>query len=100
MMPSARARLMWKLADLIEEHTDELAELESLDNGKPFAVAKAADVPLAAELFRYMAGWATKLEGSTIPLSVITCRDRCFMRTRGASRSAWSGRSSRGISRC
>jgi phenylacetaldehyde dehydrogenase len=70
MTSATRARLMWKLADLIEDHTDELAQLESLDNGKPFAVAKAADVPLAAELFRYMAGWVTKLEGSTIPLSV------------------------------
>src|SRR6202522_1614899 len=65
-----RARLIWKLADLIESHTEELGYLESLDNGKPLAVAKAADVPLAAELFRYMAGWATKIEGNTIPLSV------------------------------
>ena len=70
MTASARGRLIWKLADLIEEHTDELAQLESLDNGKPFAVAKAADVPLAAEMFRYMAGWVTKLDGSTLSLSV------------------------------
>ena len=65
-----RGRLIWKLADLIEAHTEELGYLESLDNGKPLAVAKAADVPLAADLFRYMAGWATKIEGNTIPLSV------------------------------
>jgi phenylacetaldehyde dehydrogenase len=70
MTPSDRSRLMWKLADLIESHTDELAQLESLDNGKAFAVAKAADVPLAADLFRYMAGWVTKLEGSTLSISV------------------------------
>ena len=70
MTASMRGRLMWKLADLIDAHTDELAQLESLDNGKPFAVAKAADVPLAAELFRYMAGWVTKLDGSTLSLSV------------------------------
>jgi phenylacetaldehyde dehydrogenase len=70
MTASARARLMWKLADLIDAHTDELAQLESLDNGKAFGVAKAADVPLAAELFRYMAGWVTKLDGSTLSLSV------------------------------
>src|SRR5208282_5097523 len=44
--------------------------IESLDNGKPLSIAKAADVPLAADLFRYMAGWATKIEGNTIPLSV------------------------------
>ena len=44
--------------------------MESLDNGKPLDIAKAADVPLAVDLFRYMAGWATKIEGNTIPLSV------------------------------
>src|SRR5437763_1197595 len=70
MTPSERGRLIWKLGDLIEAHLDEFAYLESLDNGKPLTVARAADVPLAAELFRYMAGWATKLEGNTIPLSV------------------------------
>src|SRR5690242_18373390 len=70
MSVSERGRLIWKLADLIEQHLEEFAELESLDNGKPLTVARAADVPLAADLFRYMAGWATKLEGNTIPLSV------------------------------
>ena len=54
----------------IDAHLEEFAYLESLDNGKPLTVARAADVPLAAELFRYMAGWANKLEGNTIPLSV------------------------------
>jgi phenylacetaldehyde dehydrogenase len=67
---SERGRLMWKLADLLEANRDEFATLESLDNGKPFTVARAADVPLAVDLFRYMAGWATKIEGNTIPLSV------------------------------
>src|SRR5438876_2252056 len=70
MSASERGRLIWKLADLIDQHLEEVAFLESLDNGKPLTVARAADVPLAAELFRYMAGWATKLEGNTIPLSV------------------------------
>ena len=70
MLPAERSRLMWKLSDLIEKNTEELAELEMLDNGKPFKIARAADVPLAVDLFRYMAGWATKIEGSTIPLSV------------------------------
>ena len=70
MTASQRGRLIWKLGDLIDEHVEEFAYLESLDNGKPLTVARAADVPLAAELFRYMAGWATKLEGNTIPLSV------------------------------
>jgi phenylacetaldehyde dehydrogenase len=70
MTASERGRLIWKLADLLEENLEEFAQLESLDNGKPVAVARAADVPLAVDLFRYMAGWATKIEGNTIPLSV------------------------------
>src|SRR5260221_1099641 len=70
MSPSERGRLIWKLGDLIDAHVEEFAYLESLDNGKPLTIARAADVPLAAELFRYMAGWATKIEGNTIPLSV------------------------------
>jgi phenylacetaldehyde dehydrogenase len=67
---SERGRLIWKLADLLEAHTEEFAYLESLDNGKPLTVARGADVPLAVDLFRYMAGWTTKIEGNTIPLSV------------------------------
>ena len=70
MSVSERGRLIWKLADLIEANLDELAELESLDNGKPMTIARAADVPLAVDLFRYMAGWATKIEGTTFPVSV------------------------------
>ena len=67
--PSERGRMIWKLGDLIEKHLEEFAQLESLDNGKPLKVARVADVPLAADLFRYMAGWATKIEGNTIPIS-------------------------------
>ena len=67
---SERGRMLWKLADLLEAHTEEFATLEALDNGKPFGVAKVADVPLAVDLFRYMAGWSTKIEGTTIPISV------------------------------
>ena len=70
LTPSERGRIIWKIGDLILENLEELAELESLDNGKPLAIAKVADVPLAADLFHYMAGWATKLEGNTIPISV------------------------------
>jgi phenylacetaldehyde dehydrogenase len=70
MTPSERGRIVWKIGDLILEHVDELAQLESLDNGKPYPVAQAADVPLAADLFHYMAGWATKIEGNTIDISV------------------------------
>ena len=67
---SERGKIIWKIGDLILENLDELAELESIDNGKPKTVAGAADVPLAADLFHYMAGWATKIEGNTIPISV------------------------------
>jgi phenylacetaldehyde dehydrogenase len=68
--PSERGRIIWRIGDLILEHAEELAQLESLDNGKPYAVALGADVPLAADLFHYMAGWATKIEGNTINISV------------------------------
>ena len=69
MSASERGRIIWKIADLIEKHTEEFAELETLDNGKPISVSRVADVPLAVDLFRYMAGWATKIEGSTIPIA-------------------------------
>jgi phenylacetaldehyde dehydrogenase len=70
MQGADRARVLWHIAELIEEHGDILAELESLDNGKPLSIAKAADVTLAAEQFRYYAGWTTKLHGKQIDLSV------------------------------
>jgi phenylacetaldehyde dehydrogenase len=70
MTPSDRGRVIWKVGDLILDHLDELAQLETLDNGKPLSVARAADVPLAADLFHYMAGWATKIEGNSINISV------------------------------
>jgi phenylacetaldehyde dehydrogenase len=69
MSPSERGRILWKLADLIEKRAEEFATLESLDNGKPLTVARAADVPLTVDMFRYMAGWATKITGTTIPIS-------------------------------
>jgi phenylacetaldehyde dehydrogenase len=67
--PSQRGKLIWKLADLIEQHAEEFAQLESLDNGKPLAIARVADIPGTIDMFRYMAGWATKIEGNTIPIS-------------------------------
>ena len=63
-----RGRLMNKLADLMEANLNELAGLETLDNGKPFSDAKAADLPLAIDCLRYYAGWADKLTGDTIPI--------------------------------
>ena len=69
MTGSERAKLMWKLAELIESNRDELAELESINNGKPIANIRHSDLVNSAEVLRYMAGWATKLTGETISLS-------------------------------
>src|SRR6202790_430804 len=66
---SERGRLIWKIADLLEQNLEEFAQLESLDNGKPLTVARVADVPLAADMFRYMAGGATQVQGNTLPVS-------------------------------
>jgi len=70
MTASDRGRIIWRIGDVILEHADELAEIESLDNGKPLGIARAADVELAADLFHYMAGFATKIHGQTFPISV------------------------------
>jgi phenylacetaldehyde dehydrogenase len=68
--PSGRGKMLWQLADLLERDLEEFAELESIDNGKPYAVARVADLPLAVDMFRYMAGWATKISGTQLPLSL------------------------------
>jgi p-cumic aldehyde dehydrogenase len=69
MRPLDRGKLMERIAQLIEENADELALLECLDNGKPAHLAAMVDVPSAADIFRYMAGWCTKLSGKTLPVS-------------------------------
>jgi len=69
MTPSQRGAMINRLADLIEKHADELAQLEALDNGKPYQVAKAADLPLTVACYRYYAGWADKIQGKTIPVN-------------------------------
>ncbi len=63
-----RGRLLYKLADLIEENIDDLAELETLDNGKPIRESRHADLPLVIDAFRYYAGWADKIHGQTLPI--------------------------------
>ena len=63
-----RGRLLYKLADLMEAELDDLAALESLDNGKPFRYARNADLPLAIDCLRYYAGFADKIHGKTIPI--------------------------------
>ena len=69
-LAGARQRLVWSLGDLLERHADELAELEALDNGKPVTNARRDDVGGSIEMFRYMAGWATRLNGEQIPVSI------------------------------
>jgi phenylacetaldehyde dehydrogenase len=67
--PASRAAALWRLGDLLLAHAAELGGLETLDTGKPFLQARDGDVAAAAGLFHYMSGWATKLEGATIPIS-------------------------------
>ena len=63
-----RGRLLYKFADLIEDHIDELADLETLDNGKPLAESRNGDIPLVIDCLRYYAGWADKITGQTVPV--------------------------------
>jgi aldehyde dehydrogenase (NAD+) len=63
-----RGKVLWKIGDLIDKHADELGELETIDNGKPIFEARQVDVPMVAEVFRYYAGWATKIHGETVPV--------------------------------
>ncbi|WP_175717868.1 aldehyde dehydrogenase family protein [Burkholderia anthina] len=70
MTPAERSKLIWRLGELIEKNKEEFAQLDSLDNGKPIAEARAADVPISYNTFYYMAGWATKLGGTTLSPSL------------------------------
>jgi len=68
MVPAKRARILWRMAELIDEHRENLARLESLDTGKTWFDSSKIEIPMVAEIFRYYAGWVTKLEGSLVPL--------------------------------
>src|SRR5205814_406089 len=68
MSAAERGRLLNKLADLVEQSKDELAALETLDNGKPLRDSQSADLPLTVKCYRYYAGWADKVQGKTIPV--------------------------------
>ncbi len=70
MTPAERQKVLWRIAEGISARADQFAQLESIDNGKSVAVAKAVDATWAAEIFYYYAGWVTKIEGRTIPVSV------------------------------
>lgn len=64
-----RGRMLWQIGDLVMQHADELAYLETIDAGKPITESRYVDIPMVAELFRYYAGWTTKIQGETIPVS-------------------------------
>ncbi len=81
MVPAGRAACMHRLAELIYENLDQLAELEGLDTGKPVHIARALDIPFAAEVFKYNAGWATKLTGRTFDLSLNPEQFHTYTRT-------------------
>ncbi|MBI5368590.1 MAG: aldehyde dehydrogenase family protein [Planctomycetes bacterium] len=68
MAAADRAKLLWKIGDLVMKHADELAYLETIDCGKPIAESRNIDIPMVAEIFYYYAGWATKISGDTIPV--------------------------------
>src|SRR5690554_4520756 len=66
MVPAERARLLWKLSDMLEAQAEEFALIETLDNGKPYRNALNMDLKTCVENLRYNAGWATKLNGETM----------------------------------
>jgi len=66
MSASERGRLIWRLADLVEKNLEELAELETLDNGKPIFESRYVDIPMTVDVLRYYAGWTTKIHGETV----------------------------------
>jgi phenylacetaldehyde dehydrogenase len=67
--PQERGKLIWRLADLVEAHLEDFAQIDSLDNGKPINEARFFDVPFTVDMLRYFAGWPTKITGDTIPVS-------------------------------
>jgi acyl-CoA reductase-like NAD-dependent aldehyde dehydrogenase len=69
MKPAERQRVLFKLGDLILEHADDIARLETLDNGKPIFESRQVDIPMVANCFHYFAGWATKIAGETLPVN-------------------------------
>ncbi len=69
LLPAERARLLWSIGDLIDRHADELAELETRDQGQPIGISRHVSIVAASEHFRYYAGWVTKIAGETNPLS-------------------------------
>ncbi len=70
MLPDRRSRILWRLADMIEDRADVFGQLDALDNGKPFAKARDVDAFWSARHLRYFAGWPDKIEGAVIPVNI------------------------------
>jgi len=70
MTPDKRGQLLWRIAELLERDAEEIAALETLDQGQPAFVSAGINLPLAAQVFRYYAGFATKIEGKVSPISI------------------------------
>ncbi len=68
MAAADRAKILWKIGDLADKYVEEIGTLETLDNGKPIFESRYVDMPMVAEVFRYFAGWATKIMGETVPV--------------------------------
>jgi aldehyde dehydrogenase (NAD+) len=68
MAAADRAKILWKIGDLVDKNVEEIGTLETLDNGKPIFESRYVDMPMVAEVFRYFAGWATKIMGETVPV--------------------------------
>src|SRR5216110_3583830 len=69
MKPRDRAKVLWRLADMLNQHADEIGRIETLDNGKPIFESQFVDTPAAAECLYYFAGWSGKITGDTIPIA-------------------------------
>ena len=79
--PAARQNMLLKLASLVDENADELAEIEAVDNGKPYGIARNFDIPRCAEILRYMAGWIAKINGDSLdPLGAPTGTFHAYVR--------------------
>ena len=100
MTPQERGKLIWKLADLVEQNAERLSILDSIDSGKPINEMIFFDIPFTVDVLRYYAGWPTKITGTPSRSRTRPGSARSSTPTPSRSRSAWSARSCRGTCRC
>jgi phenylacetaldehyde dehydrogenase len=97
--PATRANVLMKLADLLEQNREELAQIETCQSGKIIQISRAFEVDQAAHFLRYYAGWATKISGQTLTPSLPSFAGERYTAFTFANPSGWSSGSCRGISR-